>query len=246
MKNKDFSLISVDNTEGFENEALNELYVPEGEQAAIATKQAIEICRPYGVTIIEVFDEHPEGHILFAESYKNKKPYDTITYQEVSQRTLEHNGIGEKAQFTLPELQKFLQNAEGQKETLRPYHNRCGTQGTQPMPPLQTSDFDVRIPKGVSPISAGYSGFEGTTLDTELQQRKVKKLIFAGVATDYCEGDTALNAIDRGYEVYLLSEASRGVNLLTTQKKTTKLLEAGVKLITLNQLSELLSKNFAH
>ncbi|MDR3168676.1 MAG: hypothetical protein LBU27_02770 [Candidatus Peribacteria bacterium] len=124
----DLTLISIDNTQGFEDKALNELYVPEGEQAALATKKAIEICKLYGITILEVFDEHPEGHILFAGSYKNKQPYDMITYQEVSQRTPECNGIGENSQFTLEELQTFLQNAPGQKETLRPYHNRRGTQ----------------------------------------------------------------------------------------------------------------------
>jgi hypothetical protein len=44
----------------------------------------------------------------------------------------------------------------------------------------------------------------------------------------------------------LLSEAIKGVDLSTTQKKLTELLESGVKMITLNQLSELLSKNFTN
>ncbi|MDR0607629.1 MAG: isochorismatase family protein [Candidatus Peribacteria bacterium] len=71
-------------------------------------------------------------------------------------------------------------------------------------------------------------------------------LFLTGVATDYCVGQTALDAIDRGYQTYLLSEAIKGVDLSTTQKKLTELLESGVKMITLNQLSELLSKNFTN
>ncbi|MDR3168675.1 MAG: isochorismatase family protein [Candidatus Peribacteria bacterium] len=112
------------------------------------------------------------------------------------------------------------------------------------MQPLQVSDFDRRIPKGASPISAGYSGFEDTCLQEELESERKKILFLAGVATDYCVGQTALDAVDRGYKTYLISEAVRGVRLESTQAKLTELLERGVKIITINQLSDLLSKNF--
>lgn len=43
-----------------------------------------------------------------------------ITYEEVQERTEENNGIGERAQFTLAELKKFL--SEVSSQMLRPDH----------------------------------------------------------------------------------------------------------------------------
>jgi nicotinamidase-related amidase len=240
----DLALISIDNTQGFENKTLNELYVSGGEQAALATKKAIELCKSYDMEIINVFDAHPKGHILFANNYKEKQPYDTITYEEIKDWTPEQNGIGERATFTVDELKKFLVQTKGQQETLRPDHCIQFTSGVELMNPLEKKDFDLHISKGVSPTSAGYSGFEDTSLDIELKKRGKKTLILTGIATDYCVGQTALDAIDKNYQTYLLSEAIRGVSLDTTQAKLNDLFNAGVKIITLNQLSNILSKNF--
>ena len=56
---EDIAMISVDNTQTFENKNLNELYVNEGEQAAYATKKIMEACKYYGITTINVLEEHP-------------------------------------------------------------------------------------------------------------------------------------------------------------------------------------------
>ena len=85
------------------------------------------------------------------------------------------------------------------------------------MPPLEPSDFSIRIPKGTAPVSSGYSGFEKTNLDQILQEQGKKTLLMGGVATDYCVGQTALDGVDLGYEVYLVAEAIRGVAPETTQ-----------------------------
>ena len=102
------ALISVDNTQTFEKKDLQELYVTEGEQAAQATKKSMEACKKYGITMINVLEEHPIGHISLAANYKNKQAFEMISYQEVQERTQENNGIGQRAQFTLAELKRFL------------------------------------------------------------------------------------------------------------------------------------------
>jgi len=237
-----WALLSVDNTKTFEDKRLNELYVTEGEQAATATKEAVNLCQSYGVLLINVLEEHPEGHLSLASNYKDKDPFYLLTYEEVAQRTPDQNGIGDKAQFTLKELQAFL--AEVQAQMLRPDHSLANTEGVQLTTPLQESDFDLKILKGQDPAREAYSGFDRTSLDTELKQRGKENLILTGVATDYCVGQTALDAVNLGYQTYLLSEAVRGVAVDTTQAKLNELLQAGVQLITLNQLSDLLSKNF--
>ncbi|MDR0607630.1 MAG: hypothetical protein LBG52_04725 [Candidatus Peribacteria bacterium] len=122
----------------------------------------MHLCKRYGITLINVFDDHPEGHVLFAANYKNKKPYDTITYNEVSQWTSKNNGIGERAEFKLSELKRFLQQRPNQQETLRPDHCLHATQGVQLTEPLKREDFTIHIPKGTWYTSAGYSGFDDT------------------------------------------------------------------------------------
>lgn len=251
MKNKaleicnnpqEIAFLSVDNTRGFEDKALKELYVAEGELAAVATKKAIEICKDYGISIINVFDNHPEWHVLFAENYKNKKPYDTISYDEVKQRTLENNGIGDRATFSLRDLQRYLSKV-GQ-ETLRPDHSIEWTSGVELMQPLEKSDFDFHIPKGTDPLSSGYSGFDETILDQTLRQQKKKILLIGGVATDYCDWQTALEGKYLGYEPYLIKEAIKGVAPETTKKMLKELSRNNIEVITLSELATILSKNF--
>ncbi|MDR2541432.1 MAG: isochorismatase family protein [Candidatus Peribacteria bacterium] len=238
-KMKNTALLSVDNTKTFEDKNLNELYVAEGEQASLATKKAIELCKPYGITLINVLEEHPQGHVSLAANYTDKNPYDLLTYEEVSNWTPEENGIGERAEFTLSELKSFL--AEVKAQMLRPDHSLEGTEGVELTEPLQESDFDLKVLKGQNPAREAYSGFDKTVLNAELKKRGIKKLLITGVATDYCVGQTALDAVNKGYETYLISEATRGVGLESTQAKMSEMLNAGVKIITLNQLSELLS-----
>jgi len=56
---EEIAMISVDNTQTFENKDLNELYVNEGEQAAHGTQKIMEACKYYGITMINVLEEHP-------------------------------------------------------------------------------------------------------------------------------------------------------------------------------------------
>lgn len=103
-----FAFISVDNTRTFEDKKLNELYVPEGEEAASASKKVADLCRKYGILTINVLEEHPRGHISLAANYKNKKVFDSISYDEVKEWTKEENGISDRAEFSVENLKKFL------------------------------------------------------------------------------------------------------------------------------------------
>jgi hypothetical protein len=51
----------------------------------------MEACAYYGITLINVIEEHPLGHISLAANYKDKKPFDSINYFEVADRTDEEN-----------------------------------------------------------------------------------------------------------------------------------------------------------
>ena len=69
----------------------------------------------------------------------------------------------------------------------------------------------------------GYSGFTvrdpesgermETSLEDVLRSRGIERVVVAGLATDYCVKETALDALARGFETNVLAEAVRPVDL---------------------------------
>lgn len=244
---EDIAMISVDNTQTFENEDLHELYVGEWEKAAHATKKIMEACKYYGIQTINVLEEHPLWHLSLAANYKNKKPFEMINYFEVAHWTDEENGLSERAEFTVAELKTFLKelSLEWKSQMLRPDHGIVGTQWVQLSEPLNESDFDVKVVKWTNPAREAYSGFDETNLDEELKKRWKKILLVWWVATDYCVWQTALDARTKGYEVYMIQEAIRWVAKETTDTMISLLKDNAVKFISSMELFTILQKNFA-
>ncbi len=69
------------------------------------------------------------------------------------------------------------------------------------------------ISKGTFSDFDAYSGFQATVLNDLLKERGVKRLFICGVATDYCVKHTAMGAINLGYQVFILLDAIKGVDL---------------------------------
>lgn len=98
--------------------------------------------------------------------------------------------------------------------------------------------------KGKNAAIDSYSAFfdnahrAATGLHPWLQQRQVQRLIIMGLATDYCVKFSVLDALQLGYEVELLAEGCRGVNLnpQDSQQAIDEMQQAGAKLITLADL----------
>jgi len=236
---KNTALLSIDNTQWFENKSLNELYVNEWEQAAKFTKQIVDLCKSFWIQIINVFDNHPLWHVLFSANYKNKNPYDIISLDEVSNWTEEKNGIGSRASFSLSELKDYL--SKSWPQVLWPDHCIQWTQWASLMTPLKDSDFDIHIPKWEKVVNSWYSAFDHTKLDEVLKKWWKKTLILTGVATDYCVWQTALDAKNLWYEPYIIHEAVRGVAPDTTEKMIEKLKNSWIRIITKNELFQLLN-----
>jgi nicotinamidase/pyrazinamidase len=79
---------------------------------------------------------------------------------------------------------------------------------------------DLKLPPETTVISKAsttakdaYSGFEGTDLNQRLRAQGVKRVFVGGLATDYCVLNTVKDALDNGYQVYLLEDAIRAVNV---------------------------------
>jgi len=94
-----------------------------------------------------------------------------------------------------------------------PEHCVQGTPGAELHPALDRSLVDVVADKGQDPATEGYSGFEGTGLETLLRERGVEHVTVVGLATDYCVKHTALDALRHGFGVTVDSTATRAVEV---------------------------------
>lgn len=70
------------------------------------------------------------------------------------------------------------------------------------------------VSKASTPECDAYSAFGGTSLGTRLAGAGVKRLFVGGLATDYCVLNTVRDALALGYEVVLLTDAVRAVDVM--------------------------------
>jgi nicotinamidase/pyrazinamidase len=100
-----------------------------------------------------------------------------------------------------------------------PVHCVMGTWGAELHPQLAVEGDIVR--KG-SQGEDGYSGFtqrdpisgaeKPTVLEETLRSNGIRRTVIVGLATDYCVKATALDAVERDFDVTVVSEAVRAVN----------------------------------
>jgi nicotinamidase/pyrazinamidase len=133
-------------------------------------------------------DWHPRGHASFASSHPGKKPFETIDL------------------------------AYG-KQVLWPDHCVQGTPGAAFHPELRTDRAQLVVRKGFHRGVDSYSGFleadrETTTgLAGYLKEKGFQHLFVCGLATDFCVAWTALDARATGFEVTVLEDACRAIDL---------------------------------
>ncbi len=94
-----------------------------------------------------------------------------------------------------------------------PPHCVAGTEGAAFATALDLHGDTKVISKAQTPDEEAYSGFQGTELNDWLQERDVTRLFVGGLATDYCVRDTVRDGLKNGYEVVLLEDAIRAVNV---------------------------------
>jgi len=94
-----------------------------------------------------------------------------------------------------------------------PPHCVAGSQGAGFSPLLQLPTDAILISKATRQQGDAYSGFEGTALDRRLREAGVGRLFVGGLATDYCVLNTVRDALKLGYDVVLLLDAVRAVDV---------------------------------
>ena len=99
-----------------------------------------------------------------------------------------------------------------------PPHCVIGTRGADFHPDLHLPAAAVIVSKGMGETEDAYSAFQARDdadkpLAALLEERDVKHLIVAGLATDYCVKSSAIDGLERGFRVTLVTEGMRAVNV---------------------------------
>jgi nicotinamidase/pyrazinamidase len=128
----------------------------------------------------------------------------------------------------------------GLPQVLWPVHCVQDTAGAEFVPRLRTDRIARTFLKGTDPEIDSYSALfdnghrKSTGLGEFLQQQRVRRVYVLGLATDYCVKFTALDARQQGFEVFLIEDACRGVNLRPddSQQAIDQMRRAGVHVVT--------------
>lgn len=115
-----------------------------------------------------------------------------------------------------------------------PVHCVAGTPGAEYHPALDTSRVTHHIHKGQG--VPAYSLFEGRTPSGEtvhelLEERGIHEIDIAGIATDYCVRASALDAVERGQHVRVLTSLVAGVATESSEAALRELAHAGAELV---------------
>jgi nicotinamidase/pyrazinamidase len=149
---------------------------------------AINEMMPQFDAVILTQDWHPSGHSSFASSHAGKDP------------------------FALVDMPYGPQ-------VLWPDHCVQGSEGAQFHSALATDPADMVIRKGYNPAIDSYSAFfendhkTPTGLHGYCQTRGITRLTMVGLALDFCVNYSAVDAAGLGYDVTVLQDACRAIDL---------------------------------
>ncbi|MGH7363590.1 MAG: nicotinamidase [Candidatus Methylomirabilales bacterium] len=120
-----------------------------------------------------------------------------------------------------------------------PVHCVAGTPGADFHPALATERVAHVISKATRPEEEAYSGFQGTALADLLRKRDIRRVFVGGLATDYCVKATALDAVKNGFEVTVLEDAIRGVEVQPGDcaRALEEMKRAGIRLLRTEDLA---------
>ncbi|MEX0445257.1 bifunctional nicotinamidase/pyrazinamidase [Xenorhabdus sp. SGI246] len=191
------------------------LAVKESEEVIEMANKAIELCQQHNITIIATQDWHPSDHMSFAAN--SGQP------------------VGE------------LGELNGIPQIWWPVHCVQGQLGADFHPALNQSAIQEIFRKGENSQIDSYSAFfdndrkNATRLHSWLSEQHINRLLILGIATDYCVKFTVLDALEHGYETYVIVEGCRGVNIQAedSQRAIEEMTAKGARLTSLSEITTL-------
>jgi nicotinamidase/pyrazinamidase len=119
-----------------------------------------------------------------------------------------------------------------------PVHCVQGTHGAELHPAMQDVDVDFMVDVGRARDDEGYSGFENSDLAEQLRERGVDRVAVCGLATDYCVRASAIDACREGFDVTVVEDAIRPVEVEPGdgERAIAEMKAAGAKMTTSERL----------
>jgi nicotinamidase/pyrazinamidase len=160
------------------------LAVPRGEEIV---PRINELARRFQHVVLTQ-DWHCKGHISFASSHPGRWPFETITLSYGPQ-------------------------------VLWPDHCVQGTHGAEFHPGLQIAHAELILRKGYNRMVDSYSAFyendrkTHTGLAGYLRERRLARVFLAGLAFDFCVRYSAEDAHREGFEVLVVEDCCRAINV---------------------------------
>jgi nicotinamidase/pyrazinamidase len=122
-----------------------------------------------------------------------------------------------------------------------PVHCVAGTPGAE----LHPLVAEVLTPgwffaKGTTRDTDAYSGFQGTDLAVRLRAAGIERLLIGGLVTNVCVRATALEALQAGFEVIVVTDACRAITadgVPSAEQTFTELRERGAVLASSAELA---------
>jgi len=125
-----------------------------------------------------------------------------------------------------------------------PPHCVQGTSGAEFHPALVLPPGTDVVSKGTDPDTDAYSCFQADTADgmpfaAVLGEHGVGRLFVGGLATDYCVKATALDALKEGFDVVVLADAVRAVDVTPGDgdRAVAAMTAAGARIASLSDLA---------
>lgn len=115
-----------------------------------------------------------------------------------------------------------------------PPHCIAGSEGAAFAPGLRKPEDAPVISKATTQGQDAYSAFQGTMLAQQLAAAGARRVFVGGLATDYCVKATVLDARANGFEVEVLCDAVRAVEVQPGdgERALREMLKSGAKLTT--------------
>jgi nicotinamidase/pyrazinamidase len=186
-------------------------FCPGGALAVAHGDETIEVAQrllPHFQTVVATQDWHPPEHNSFASNHVGTNPGDVI-------------------------------DVGGVPQVMWPAHCVQHTHGAELHTGVDRAKITEVFKKGTDPAIDSYSAFfdnghrKATGLAEWLRDRWISRVYILGLATDYCVKFTALDARQLGFDVWLIEDGCRAVDLSPGdgERAIAAMREAGVTVV---------------